>query len=150
VSIGKERRLRRIMGGSGPTYVLPLDDALISGPRGALHDPGKLVDLAVRAGAASVLGYPGVLRCCSTELGDAGFIQNLTCSTTLSHHVDKVSLNGVEDAVRNGADGVAVHVNFTAETEPTMLSNLGRVAEECRQLDFPLLGLHQLFGPIST
>lgn len=141
MSIGKDRRLRRIMGGSGPTYVLPLDDGLISGPRGGLSDPSKLVDLAIRAGATSVLGYPGVLRCCSAALGEAGFIQNLTCSTTLSHHVDKVLLSGVEGAVRNGADGVAVHVNFTAETESAMLANLGRVAEECHRVDFPLFVL---------
>jgi DhnA family fructose-bisphosphate aldolase class Ia len=141
VSFGKERRMRRIMGESGSTYVLPLDDGLISGPREGLNDPGMLVRLAVEAGAACVLGYPGLLRACTAELREAGFIQNLTASTTLAHHTEKVLLGSVEDAVRNGADGVAVHVNLSADGESRMLSNLGAIAEECRKLDFPLFVL---------
>jgi DhnA family fructose-bisphosphate aldolase class Ia len=141
VSFGKERRMHRIMGGANPTFVLPVDDGLISGPRMSLTDPRDLVRVGVEAGVASVLGYPGALRRCAAELGPVGFIQNLTCSTILSRHTEKILLSGVDDALRNGADAVAAHVNLSDDTEPIMLSNLGRLSEECRQADVPLFVL---------
>lgn len=141
MSFGKDRRMNRLVGSSGPAFILPLDDGLISGPRMSLIDPRDLVRSAVDSGASSVLGYPGLLRRCHPDLGDAGYIQNLTCSTILSRHTQKTLLYGVEDAIRNSADGVAVHVNLSSDAEPEMLANLGSVSEECRQLDLPLFVL---------
>lgn len=138
---GIERRLRRILPRGTPAFMLPIDDALIAGPTGCLTDPRDPVRAAVEAGAQSVMGYPGALRRCIRELQGVAFIQNLTGSTTLSHHTRKVIVASVGDAVRNGADGVAAHINFSADEEPEMLSSFGRIADECRRYGMPLLAM---------
>jgi DhnA family fructose-bisphosphate aldolase class Ia len=139
VSTGHQVRMARLVDSAGPTFILPIDDGLISGPNGSLADPRGLVRSAVAGGARCVLGYPGTLRQCAGCLAGAGYVQNLTASTRLSRHTEKVLVARPLDALRNGADGVAVHINFSASSEPAMLRNVGQVAEECRNVDVPLL-----------
>ena len=43
------------------------------------------------------------------------------------------------EAVQLGADLLSVQVNFGVSTEPEMLVELGRAADECRALGLPLL-----------
>lgn len=139
MSLGTAVRIGRILASAAPTFVLAIDDGLISGPRGSLTDPRDLVRSAIDGGATSVLGYPGCLRHCASNLCGAGYVQNLTASTTLAHHTRKMLVSSVEDALRNGADGVAVHLNLSADSEPNMLANLGSVGEQCRHFGVPLV-----------
>jgi DhnA family fructose-bisphosphate aldolase class Ia len=131
--------MARVLTREEPSFVLPIDDALISGPSFSLIEPRALVSHAKAGGASSVLGYPGVLRRCTRELAGMGFVQNVTASTTLSYHTTKVCVAGIEDAVRNGADAVAAHINLSADSEPQMLIDLGRIGEQCREVGMPLV-----------
>jgi DhnA family fructose-bisphosphate aldolase class Ia len=137
---GLARRLARIVDPHGPTFMLPIDDALISGVSGALIAPDMLVSAAVDGNATSILGFPGALRVCPPAL-PVGLVQNLTASTVLMDHTRKVLVGSVSDAVANGADGVAVHVNVSAEAEQIMVATLGAVAVECRTMGMPLFAL---------
>lgn len=136
---GLSRRMARILGHGRPLFVFPIDDALISGPTGSLREPRQVVKSVLAAGAQSVLGYAGALRWCARDLHGAGFIQNLSASTIRSRHTDKVIFGSVTDAVRNGADGVAVHLNVSSQAEPEILRDIGRVAAECRSFGMPIL-----------
>ena len=51
---------------------------------------------------------------------------------------NKVQVCSVQEAVRAGADGVAVHINVGAADEDKMLTKLGRVADECEIYGMPL------------
>jgi DhnA family fructose-bisphosphate aldolase class Ia len=47
----------------------------------------------------------------------------------------------INDAVSSGAEGVAVHVNISADSEQMMLKNLGYVRTESESVGLPLLAL---------
>jgi fructose-bisphosphate aldolase / 2-amino-3,7-dideoxy-D-threo-hept-6-ulosonate synthase len=59
----------------------------------------------------------------------------------------KVQVCSVQEAIRLGADAVSVHVNVGAQDEDKMLSNLGKVAEECDLYGMPLLAMMYPRGP---
>jgi DhnA family fructose-bisphosphate aldolase class Ia len=133
--------MARVLSTATPSFIFPIDDALLSGPTGSIDDPREIVRSVVQAGASSVLCFPGAFRWCINEIGPAGYIQNISASTTMSHHTQKVLVSQVDDAVRNGADCVGVHINYSADTEPAMLAQVGHIAEECRAAGMPLLAI---------
>ena len=139
---GLDRRLARVLGPTGRTLMIPLDDSLISGPKVfGIGTPRRAAELALKAGVDSLLGYPGLLASLPNE-PRVGLVVNLTASTTLAgHHVDKIQSTAVEAALSLAADAVAVHVNVTAETEPSMLHTLGSICTECQRVGLPVIGI---------
>jgi DhnA family fructose-bisphosphate aldolase class Ia len=126
---GKAVRIARIFGGHARAVVVPIDDALIAGPTGQLANLDQLLNCCEIAGCDSVLGYVGGLRAIRSD-AKLGRILNLTTSTALSRHTRKMIALTVDDAIRIGADGVAVHLNLTSKYEPEMLANLGRLVSQ--------------------
>ncbi|MFJ9380529.1 hypothetical protein [Streptomyces sp. NPDC101455] len=139
-SNGKTVRLARIIPGVR-TVMVPFDDDLINGPYAGLADPVTRVREVALGGADAVLGFPRLL----TQYAERGvrlpFVANLTASTVLGVHTRKVAVSSVERAVRQGCDGVAVHVNVSDHYEPDMLETLGAVAEDCERWGMPLLAI---------
>lgn len=137
---GKVRRLRRLGLGTGRRVLwLPVDDALISGPDGHLRTPDEdLYTAGVLPHVDAVLGFGGGLAR-SPSLVDVPLVFNLTASTTGVHHLRKVQVGSVEQAVAAGADGVAVHVNFTSDHEPEQLQILAGVAAEAERWGMPVI-----------
>ncbi len=131
-SDGKTVRLARIIPGVR-TVMVPFDDDLINGPYAGLADPVTRAREVALGGADAVLGFPRLL----TQYAGRGvrlpFVANLTASTVLGLHTRKVAVSSVERAVRQGCDGVAVHVNVSDHHEPDMLATLGAVAEDCER-----------------
>ena len=46
-----------------------------------------------------------------------------------------------------GADGVSIHINLGANTEPAMLANLGEVSRKCTDWGMPLVAMMYTRGP---
>lgn len=135
-------RLRRRP--EGRLLVVPFDDLLIKGPIGSLTQYPAIVSSVAASPVDAILGFPWLFHRFGEELIDKAWIVNLTASTTLSQHTRKVLVGTVEEACILGADAVAVHVNFTDESEGQMLSALAEVACECRKFEMPLLALAYL------
>lgn len=139
--VGKLRRMRRLGLGSGRRVLwLPVDDALISGPDGHLGDPRRvLYTPQVLGHVDAVLGFGAGLSRCARLLADMPLVFNLSASTVGAHHLRKVRVGGVEQAVAAGADGVAVHVNFTSDHEPEQLQVLADVVGEAGRWGMPVV-----------
>jgi len=68
--------------------------------------------------------------------------------SNLSPNVNaKVQVCTVQEAIRLGADAVSVQVNVGAQDEDKMLSDLGKVTEECDIYGMPLLAMMYPRGP---
>lgn len=86
-----------------------------------------------------VLAFQGTLVSYAEQLHCTGTVENLTASTAGLWHTRKVLVSRVGDAIRRGADAVAVHLNFTDESQSEMLRTIGEVRHECDQLGMPLV-----------
>src|SRR5688572_11380644 len=115
-SLGINRRMKRLFSNpSGKILLVPIDDSLISGPISGLENLTSKVELIIKGNPDVVMGFPGLFRICSDIIDIKPSILNLTASTTRSHHTRKVLVGSVEQAIRLGLEGVAVHVNISSK-----------------------------------
>ncbi|MBL8130834.1 MAG: fructose-bisphosphate aldolase [Anaerolineae bacterium] len=142
MSTGKTIRLNHIFAQDGRSVVVAIDHGLPGmGPFGALKTPGKLLRQIRAAGADAILATPGTAARFAADIGDLGLILRLDGgATTLGEGVGKMRLiASVEDALRLGADAVAVMGFCGTPDEGDSLETLGQVAAECRRLGMPLM-----------
>ncbi|MEV6848173.1 hypothetical protein [Actinoplanes sp. NPDC051411] len=133
--------MTRLIPHTGAALWLPLDDGLISGPEDHLRDLRPFLKRDVVESVTAVLGFRGALRSCHRELARTPTIMNLTASTTLGEHTRKVVVGSVADAVRDGVDAVACHVNITSAYEGEQLEILGRVVSEADAYGMPVVAM---------
>ncbi|MBO4318538.1 MAG: class I fructose-bisphosphate aldolase family protein [Mailhella sp.] len=150
MSLGKKIRLERIINReTHHTIIVPMDHGVTVGPLPGLIDMRQVTsDMAV-GGADAVLMHKGMPRCSHRAAGrDLGLIIHLSASTSLSPNGNtKVLVCSVEDAIRLGADCVSLHVNLGDPDESRMLSDFGRIAEQCEKWGMPLLAMIYGRGP---
>lgn len=138
-SMGKRKRLYRILGPKGKGVVVPLDDSLTSSNNKGLRDLEKKVGDIEKANPNGILCYYGTASLVSNL--DIPLIVNLTASTVQANHTKKVLVSTVRQAVAIDAAAVAVHINISSKYESEMLANLATVAEECNMYGMPLLAI---------
>jgi len=151
--IGKLIRLERIIDrNTRKTVIVPMDHGTTVGPITGLVNIVETVDRVVRGGANAIVLHKGIVRAGHRRAGkDVGLIVHLSASTSLSPDPNqKVRVCSVEEAIRLGADGVSVHVNLGAETEPQMLADLGEVAKACDYWNMPLVAMMYTRGAKIT
>ena len=137
---GASRRLARLFK-RRPSIWLPIDDALISGPTGALGDMRTLRDPRLIDQLDAVMGFRGALERCWSDVVDTPLVVNLSASTIHGRHFDKVLVTSVEAAARMGADAVAFHLNLGAENENDMLHRFGATVDAAESLGFPVIAI---------
>lgn len=143
MSSGKELRMSKIVDHKkNRTFIVPMDDGLLDGPFEGLNDMDKLFKIIIEAKPNAILGFRYLYKYINLLKGtEIGIIENLTASSTLGDYNDKRLISNVKDAIRRGADAVAVHVNIGSKHEPNMLENLGKVISEADELGIPVLAL---------
>lgn len=148
--IGKKIRLERIIDrNSGRTVIVPMDHGVTVGPIEGLADMRTAVTNMVEGGANAILMHKGIVRAGHRASGrDVGLIIHLSAGTTLSPDPNaKELVCTVEEAVKLGADAVSVHINLGAETDRTMLRQLGMVSGHCMEWQMPLVAMMYTRGP---
>ncbi len=148
--LGKQIRLERIINRhTQRTIIVPMDHGTTLGPIDGLVDMREAVNDMAEGGADAVLMHKGLIRCSHRKSGkDVGLIIHLSASTSLNPNGNrKAIVTSVEEAVRNGADGVSVHVNLGDPDEASMLRDFGMVAESCNAWGMPLLAMLYARGP---
>ena len=151
--LGKPIRLERIVNReSGRTVVVPMDHGVTVGPIPGIEDMRQMVNAMAEGGANAVLGHMGLPLHGHRHYGkDVGLILHLSGSTVWSPDPNaKVLVNNVENATKNGADGVSVHVNIGAQNEADMLRDLGEVSVKCMEWGMPLIAMMYTRGPKFT
>lgn len=140
--IGKLIRLERIVNrDSGRTVIIPMDHGVTMGPIKGLINLPETIDKVVEGGANAILMHKGMVAAGHRGHGkDVGLIVHLSGSTSLSPDPNaKVLVCTVEEAIKLGADAVSMHINLGAETETSMLANLGQISKTCQEWGMPLL-----------
>ena len=136
---GVHRRMLRLFPQDGPAVWLPTDGALISGPEDLLRNPADLYTDDLTREVDAILGFRSALTLYKPQLQSVSFVANLTASTTGGEHTRKVLVASVADAVRDGADAVACHLNFTSPYESEMIRDVGQVVREAEALGVPVV-----------
>ena len=147
---GKNIRLERIIDRkTGNAVVVPMDHGISIGPISGIIDMKETVNAVSQGGATAVLMQKGLIPYGHrTEGHDVGLILHLSASTNIGSTSDsKVLVATVEEAIKLGADAVSMHVNLGAESEPHMLSDLGKVSRDCTEWGVPLLIMAYARGP---
>jgi fructose-bisphosphate aldolase / 2-amino-3,7-dideoxy-D-threo-hept-6-ulosonate synthase len=146
MNIGKTRRLKRIMQQDNHTVIVPMDHGVTVGPIQGITNMQAIIDQLVKGGIDAILIHKGIAK--RVDTNGAGLIVMLSGMSNLSPNVNgKVQVCSVQEAIRIGADAVSVHVNVGAQDEDKMLSNLGKVADECDVFGMPLLAMMYPRGP---
>ncbi len=147
---GKSIRMERIFNRSTKrSIVVPMDHGVSCGPQPGLENMAWAVNEVAEGGANAVLGHKGLVRCGHRRSGrDVGLVLHLSSSTDLSPAPNRKTITGsVEDAIRHGADGVAIHVNLGDPEEAELLAGVGRVAHDAESWGMPLLAMIYGRGP---
>jgi predicted phospho-2-dehydro-3-deoxyheptonate aldolase len=147
---GKNIRMERIIDReSGNAVIVPMDHGISVGPISGLIDMKETVNNVATGNATAVLMHKGLAPQGHRTAGhDVGLILHLSASTDIgvnSH--SKVLVATVEEALKMGADAVSMHINVGAETEPRMLSDLGKVSRKCTKWGMPLVVMAYPRGP---
>ncbi len=141
---GLQRRMARLARrGSGRLVIAPIDDSLLAGPFDGLEDLQGRAEQYAHSDCMpdGVVGYRAASALLAHLAPEVPYILNLSASSTLGVHVEKTIIAQVEDAIRCGADAVAVHVNFTSRFERDQVAALGAITSEAGQLGVPVFGI---------
>ena len=150
INLGKFKRLEKIFPHEGKSFIVPIDDLLICGTEQHLKSFAEQIPLFNSLPIDAVLGFPGVFNQFRNELKDKAWIINLTTSTKLGVHTDKKLSLSLLNAIANGADAVAVHVNMTSPNENEMIQILGQISCECQTAGIPLMAIIYARKPGKT
>ncbi|MCW4001145.1 MAG: 2-amino-3,7-dideoxy-D-threo-hept-6-ulosonate synthase [Candidatus Bathyarchaeota archaeon] len=146
MNVGKTRRLKKIMQKDHRTVIVPMDHGITIGPVAGITNMQTITNQLVAGDADAILVHKGIAKC--IDVDGAGLIVMLSAASNLGPNPNgKVQVCSVEEALRLGADAVSVHVNIGAQDEDKMLSNLGKVSEECEHYGLPLLAMMYPRGP---
>jgi len=141
---GKAIRRERIFDrNTGRSILVPLDHGFTVGPIEGIIDMKETVNQIAEGGANAVVMHKGLVRCGHRTRGqDIGLIIHLSASTSISPFPNaKILVGSVEEAIKQGADGVSVHINLGDETERVMLKECGEIAERAADWGMPLLAM---------
>ena len=147
---GKNIRTERIIDRkTGNAVIVPMYHGISIGPVSGIIDMKDTVNAVSSGGATAVLMQKGLIPYGHrTEGHDVGLILHLSASTNIGSTSDsKVLVANVEEAIKLGADAVSLHVNLGADSEPQMLSDIGKVSRDCSEWGMPLLVMAYARGP---
>jgi len=140
LTIGKERRLRRIFRPDGRTVIVPMDHGVSIGPVKGIADLRVTVKELVSGGADAVLVHKGWGRLIDTE--GIGLIIHVSAGTSTGPKpLHKVTACSVLEALRLGADAVSMHINVGSETEGEQFEALGTLSDQCGLHGVPLVAM---------
>ena len=146
MTVGKERRLKRIVQKDNKTVIVPMDHGVTIGPIQGITNMQHIINQLIAGKADAVLVHKGIAK--RVDTSGTGLIVMLSAMSNLSPNINsKVQVCSVQEAIRIGADAVSVHVNVGAPEEDKMLKNLGKVADECDVYGMPLLAMMYPRGP---
>ena len=135
------RRMNRIFRQDGRTLIVALDHGLIDGPTRGLERPGATIAKVAAGGADAILTSYGVARRFAAELAPLGLILRVDGgATSLGGGGGQGALFfGVEEALRLGADAVAVSAFPGSPVEVESLERLAHVITVAHSWGLPVM-----------
>ncbi len=141
------RRLGRIFRPDGRALIVAFDHGLTEGPAKGMENPAEALAAIVSDGADAILTSYGTARRFAQELAPVGLIMRLDSGTTLLGGLHPGGqFFSVEDALRLGADAVAVSAFPGTPHEEMSLRTLAAVISEAHRWGLPVMGEMQPGG----
>jgi DhnA family fructose-bisphosphate aldolase class Ia len=140
-ALSKQRRLQRNFRADGRSLIVTMDQSLYTNVFPAIADPANVIAAMADGGADAFLTTFGVLQTFPDSFKSAGVIVRLDGGATeLPGGQGRFDLlYSVEDALRLGADGVALMCFPGFRYEELTIQNVARVAADCSRWNVPLL-----------
>jgi len=138
--LGKAVRLGRLQNpASGRILTVAIDHAPSYGVLNGLENIQVVVDRVASASPDAIMLMKGAAeRCFCPYAGHIALI--LKCSTlSLFHPEHDVWVSPVEDALRLGADGIAMALTVGSAQQPLLLSNLAALVREAEKCGMPVI-----------
>jgi len=138
---GKPLRLRRFFRHTR-TVIVPIDHPMFGGPVSGLENPTEVVRQIASTEADGILLSPWALPRLTPVLGQLGVVGRMDGGNTcLGQRIDQTDIvTSVEQALRVGAEMIALNIFIGGENEPEMLKKLAQAAEACATWGIPLMG----------
>lgn len=135
------RRLNRILKPDGRALIVAMDHGLIDGPRKGLNNPGETIMKVVAGGADAVLTSYGVARKFARELAPVGLILRGDGGATSLEEIGNPTalMFSIEEALRLGADAIAISGYPGSPAETSSLRNIALIAGEAHAWGLALL-----------
>ncbi len=141
------RRLRRIFQPDGRALIVAIDHGLTEGPVTGLEKPAETLAAIVAGGADAVLAGYGLATRFAEALAPVGLIMRIDGgNTSLGSLAPAGAFHTVADALRLGADAVAVSAFPATPQEELSLRNLAATIGEAHAWGLPVLGEMQPGG----
>ena len=139
-ALGKTVRLQRLQNpASGRIFTVAIDHAPSYGVLSGIEDIQAVVDRVASAGPDAMVMMKGTAeRCFRPHAGRIALM--LKCSTLSPFHPDQdVWVSSVEDALRLGADAIAMALTVGSTKQARLLSNLGALVREAERAGMPVV-----------
>lgn len=141
------RRLNRIFHSDGRALIVALDHGLTEGAVRGLESPADLLAQLVAGGADAILTSYGMARNFEAEIAPLGLILRLDVGATkLGKMGPGISFYTVEDALRIGADAVAVSAFPGTPEETATLQLLAHTITSAHAWGLPVMAEMQPGG----
>ena len=135
------RRLRKIFRPDGRTLIVAFDHGMLDGPAQGMEQPAPTLAQIVKGGADAILTSYGLAMRFAAELAPLGLILRLDGGGTRLGKLDGpgAQFYTVEDALRLGAEAVAVSAFPGSPKEEATLETLARVAGQAHAWGLPVM-----------
>ena len=144
-TVGKTVRWSRFRSTeSGRSLIVPIDHGLTLGPIDGIGGVGEIGRWMRNDAIDGVIAHKGLVARLAGAgvLAGRGVMVHLNGATAIGEEPDtKHLLTSVETAMRLGADGVSVQVNFRPDNHSHNLGVLGRVVDEAERYGMPVLAM---------
>jgi len=124
---------------SGRILTVAIDHAPSYGVLAGIENIGQVVDRVAQAGPDAMVLMKGVAeRCFAPYAGRVALL--LKCSTLSPYHPERdVWVSEVEDALRLGADAIAMALTVGSADQSLLLSNLAALVSEAENVGLPVI-----------
>lgn len=144
-SVGKRLRLNRFfLRDSKVGVIVPIDHALTMGPIDGLQNVDAIASWITTPGITGIIAHKGMVERLAERdlLRGLGVMIHLNgMSAIASDPHRKELLTQIETALRFGADGVSVQVNFDGKNDAHNIKLLGSVVDEALKVGVPVLAM---------
>lgn len=136
------RRLNRIFRPNGRALIVAFDHGMIDGPAKGMEQPAATLEKIVAGGADAILTTFGMAARFAKEIASLGLILRLDGGGTKLGKMDGpgAQFYSVENALRLGADAVAVSAFPGSDKEEATLETLAQVVGQAHSWGLPVMG----------
>ena len=138
--LGKEVRLKRLLGPSGRLLAITIDHPITRGLLPGLEDIRTTMRKVVAGGPDAITMHKGIAEKVFTPYaGQSAMIMKASAYSVQYHPTFDAPVADVEEAVRLGADAISVGCIVGGPEQTDQLTFLGKITKEASSVGMPLV-----------